>query len=528
MLTINPATATFKEIESFVAAIGKTLSTQERESWRLFYNGDHWQERQGWSGPKPKIGSTDERGRWDRLERAFTPENKVAEVVDRHANAVIGKEPHWGFTVKRPLAPNEELTQDEKRLIEEAEAVLTDWWDERGCHQLLWNSVRDQLLEGRGIARLFVPRGAVTTTANGTTEVPRGSLAESLQRIWPETPLPKEGILVRDRNTMQPFGLFMQQVQTAKADAPGEVEITKVYELTYLDAQGRTVLRVVPEVGEAQATPGLDLQGNLLMFQQEGRPLLNDTVIRKQKTLNKTLTALSINVDSGAWQLEVWINADLPGEEVIERGEKVFKPHPIDRGPGSFNNIVGRTVVGTDGKETLVTPDVKWRDPINVEMFERTTQMLSLAIYGEVHQRHAQLSGDAVASGESRKQALADFALSLLRTTLATQRAGRWLLETALLFASALAGEAQRFAKLRPVFECRLDLGPVSAEERKVILEELKARLRDRADAMRLIGVEDPEATFRLVEAEREADDKREQELLKFKASLTGTGNAGQ
>jgi hypothetical protein len=522
MLTINPATATFAELDAFVAALAEQLTTDERESWRLFYEGDHWQMRKGWSGPRPKLGSADERARWDRLERAFTPENKIAEIVDRHANAVIGKEPHWSFTVQRALAPDEELTAPEQKLTQEAEALLTRWWDERECHQVLWNGVRDQLLEGRGIRRLFVPAGEVKVTPTGENQIPRGSIEESLNRIWPEAPLPKEAIIVRDRRTMQPFGLFLQQVELPKPDAPGEVQVSKVYELTYLDEQGLTRLRVVPEEGEAQVTPGFPLNGNLLLYQQEARALLSDTVLRQQKTLNKTLTALSINVDSGAWQLEVWINADLPGEEQIDRnGKTIFKPDPIDRGPGAFNNIVGKTVVGLDGKETLVTPDVKWRDPVNVEMFERTTQMLALAIYSEAHQRHALLSGDAVASGEARKQALADFAMSLLKTTLTTQRAGRWLLDTALRFASALAGEPRRFDKLRPVFQCRLDLGPVSADERRMVIAEVNARLRDRGDAMRLIGVEDTEATMRLIEADEAARQEREKEMLQFKQTLT-------
>lgn len=512
--TLNPKTATFDDIASFVSALMALFTTKERESYRLFYEGDHWQNRNGWAGPQPRLGD-DERARWDRIERAFTPANKVAEIVDRKASAIVGKEPHWSFTVRRGVQSGEQLTAAEQELIREAEAVLTPWWDDREAHRILWSAVRDQMLEGRGLVRMFIPPGELVQEGESTL-IPAGTLAESLHRIWPEHVLPKEALVLRDRRTMRLFSIVRQKVEV-----PGEAESEmSQFELSYTEGEF-TYLRIIPEKGTPIETPGFALNGNLFVGQQDGSALVTETLIRQQKMLNKTLTALSINVDSGAWQLEVWINAEVPGEYVKGRdGRQEFKPSPIAREAGGFNAVVGIETRDDTGKRTLTTPNVLWRDPVDVTMFVDAMRMLETAMYSETHQRHAMISGDAAPSGESRIQALADFAMSLLQPTLATQRLGRYLIETPLRLAAVLAKEPNKFDGLRPVFQCRLDLGPVSPAERAAVIAEVNARLRDRADGMRLVGVEDPDAAIRLISAEEEQALEREKAMLIFKASL--------
>jgi hypothetical protein len=142
----------------------------------------------------------------------------------------------------------------------------------------------------------------------------------------------------------------------------------------------------------------------------------------------------------------------------------------------------------------IAAASVSYRDPVNVETFEKTEAAAYRNILEEARQLHRLIARDATASGESRVQARADFVTSLRDTKTQLDAAGRWVLETALALAAALAGQPGRFASLRVRFESQLDTGPLSSEERRVIAEEVERKLRSRQNAMALLSIDDPAA----------------------------------
>jgi hypothetical protein len=85
--------------------------------------GDHWQGGEGWVGPAPKQGDEGYAEVMKLIERAFVSRNAVLEVLERHELAVVGTEPSWGFTVRRPLEEDEERKPEEQALIDEAESI---------------------------------------------------------------------------------------------------------------------------------------------------------------------------------------------------------------------------------------------------------------------------------------------------------------------------------------------------------------------------------------------------------------------
>ena len=90
-----------------------------------------------------------------------------------------------------------------------------------------------------------------------------------------------------------------------------------------------------------------------------------------------------------------------------------------------------------------------------------------LTILDEVSQLHTVLSGDAVVSGKSREQARAEYVISLADTRPEAESALRFLLETPLAMAEALAGTPGALTSLvRIDVECRLDTGPIDPAER--------------------------------------------------------------
>ena len=109
---------------------------------RRLFDGDHWLDGLGWSGPRPAADDQSAQAVLGEIKRAFISSNKVAETVKRHANAVIGKEPAWGFAPVRALADDEQPSADEQARIGEAEAALTSLWDTRGPHRALQHALR--------------------------------------------------------------------------------------------------------------------------------------------------------------------------------------------------------------------------------------------------------------------------------------------------------------------------------------------------------------------------------------------------
>jgi hypothetical protein len=232
-------------------------------------------------------------------------------------------------------------------------------------------------------------------------------------------------------------------------------------------------------------------------------------VLSLQKLLNLALTMLARNVVLGGFLERVLINAQLPGEFRTDphTGKQVFVPHPLDFGAGSVNALVGVEIrdEGTGELKGYANPDVVYRDPVPVATFADTRDIAYWAILEECQQAHALLSGQAAPSGESRRQALADFLSSLKLTAPQVERAVRWLLETALHLGAHFAGQGGRYLGLRVVASCRLDTGPLSADEAKQVIDLVDARLLSRETGMARVGVDDSDAEAQRIQAEQEA-----------------------
>lgn len=67
---------------------------------RLFYNGDHWQGSDAWTGPRPDTSDPDMNRVMEQISRAFVSKNVIKEVTKRKRNGAISKEPHWYFTLR--------------------------------------------------------------------------------------------------------------------------------------------------------------------------------------------------------------------------------------------------------------------------------------------------------------------------------------------------------------------------------------------------------------------------------------------
>jgi hypothetical protein len=113
---------------------------------------------------------------------------------------------------------------------------------------------------------------------------------------------------------------------------------------------------------------------------------------------------------------------------------------------------------------------------VPVDTFTETDDAFTASMLELAHQLHVLIGKDATASGESRKQARAEFAASLETSKAAVDEVGRWLLETVLALAAAIAGVPGHYESLRCEFGCMVDAGPLTADEEAQIVRRSTRR----------------------------------------------------
>jgi hypothetical protein len=472
---------------------------------RDMIGGDHWRKGEGWAGSQPYRSGVTQAIVLAEIERAFVSANKAAEVAGRHVAGVVGRAPAWRYTPRRALQPDEAPTGGEAALIAEAEALMTAWWDRVQLPRVLADALPHTLAGGAACLRLYIPSAYLDRMDDGTPILPPGDMAEQLARIEVEALGPDRARVAKDPATGRDVALVRVPPAAGLFDDP--TGATDDVELHSLADDGMTVIRTLGTDGAAV----LPLAGRLLVAQIERSLFLSPQVLSMQRALNFSLTMMQRNNEQ-AGSAERWALGALPPGEYVDApdgsGSKVFKAAPVVVGPGTTNFLQGTPVYGDaenpDTVTTYTTPSIQRIDPVPVDTFTATQDTLYAAILGETGQRHALISGDAAASGESRIQARAEFEASLRPTAEAVQGALRAILEACLALAAYAAGQAGRYDALRADVTCLLDTGPASGLERQQNREDVAAGLLSEETAMARGGVDDVAAEREKIAAERE------------------------
>lgn len=468
-----------------------------------FYTGEHWQNGVGWMGQRPDQSDPSAGQLIQQIHDGFLFENVIQEIVDRHLGGVLGHEPAWGFTVRRPLAEGEQPTAPEQALVDEAEAALTgEWWDDHQPLDALKDAARNALLGGRGVLRLHIPPGL----RDQAGLIRALNLAAALDILYLDAPDPSAAMLVRDPATYRQVGVFRYRY----AD-------TDYAELTYVEDDGRTILRVL-DGGGVISEIALALGGRLLMTELRRDRLATPAVLAMQKLVNLTRTMEGRSINMAGFRERNITNAQPAGHWVDATGREVRPDDPsalrfvyegLLTGAGSTNFITGLPIYRDGEIQGYTNPNVNYGEPVKPDAFTLTRDDAYNAILGQVHQRHVLMSSDATASGESRKQARAEYEADLRLTANIVNDAGRWLLETTLATAAFAAGAPERFTTLRSTFSARVDAGPLSADEIKTITERYQAGLLSRETALALQGIDDVDAEVARIEEEDQAKQTR-------------------
>lgn len=463
---------------------------------RAFFEGDHWQEGSGWVGPHPKTGEIGYDDAMREIALAFTSKNVVREVVLRHAAGVVGNVPQWSFVPKRPLADDEQPNTDEQAAIKLATELMTNWLKGRKAHKTLFDAVCTTLFAERGPLRLYVPPGWVQENADGSTTIVAKTIADGLKIIWPDHPKPEHAAVIEDEDTKLECG-----VRLYESDVDNDEKDEACAELTYLDQYGRTVLRHVDDGDDDDADDGfdvrieLDMGGRLTMFEMHRNAIVTPQVQQHQRALNLALSVLPRTIVTAGFLERVLLNAQMPGTwEVDVSGRKTgrFIPGKIKFGAGTTVALSGLEV-GEDeqGNAKVVTPDVKWRDPVDPKGTIAAAAAHYMAILEEVRQLHAIMSGDSNISGKSREEARKEFLQTLIESEPEAEAAWTFLLEGPLALAEAFAGTPGKLTNLiRAQVDCRLDTGPLSKDELDALVAQI-GKTRSQETIMAMVGVDD-------------------------------------
>lgn len=484
-----------------------------------FYNGNHWQDADGWVGARPPDNATNAGEIMAEIEHGFVSENIVREISQRHTAGCTGREPHWRFAPVRPLGPEESPDASEQAQIDEAEAALTPWWDENDLATVFADAATALALGGRVMLRVSVPETDVTPDG----AVRAIDAATALDRIFVDIAPPESGGMVYDPASRRQAGMFLY--------VRGDEQRA---ELSYIDqtvtgpdgTPGPTTIRVIGQSGDVATPVALPLGGRLLMFEARRDRLITTQVMQGQRALNLSETQMLRNVNL-AGSLERMIMNGLPPGQWIERetgqpwvdgtstGTRVFRASPLPVGPSITNFIMGAPVTDASGQVVGMTnPSVSYRDPVDVTTFVNTRGQYYEAMLGQCQQIHAIISGDGTASGESRRQARAEFEASLMASARALSALGRWMMETALALAAYLSGKPEGFNLIRCDFTPTLDAGPLTSPELTEVRNQWKDGLISHETALSAIGIEDPDAEIARINEEESAKSSTDVALI--------------
>jgi hypothetical protein len=433
---------------------------------QAFIEGDHWQEGEGWIGPTPDVSDPEHGEVMTLIENAFSSENAVLEVVQRHAAGVLGQEPVWGFTPIRALESGERPDEGEQVLIDEIEAALTEWWNDKGVHDVIRHSLEHALWGRNGSLRFYVPRGRLEETTSGASviKIDRGDMRAALRAIFAEAPFPDSSAVYVDPDSGNEVAITKYVIQ----NEAGEDE--EFYEMVYVEPDTlETIYRTLGP--NADSVIPLTLGGYSPVHAISRDPLITPQVVQNQKAMNLAISLVPKNLADAAFLERTFLNARMPGhmEKYTEGGlqKQRWVADDYHTGAGAVNFVNGQEIEKSDGTVDLTTPQLVYRTAPNIDPIFKAREFHYQLILQETRQSHILMNEDGRASGKSREQARVDYNISLNGSKGPAEKVGRNGLQAVVALAEFLAGVPGRYTeKLRSFFECRIDLGPVSQAER--------------------------------------------------------------
>jgi hypothetical protein len=412
------------------------------------------------------------------IKNSFVSRNFVKEVVERHMNAVIGRNPTW------QTESNDELSK-----------LLTAFWDNSGalgviqdlCKKAIseaYYSDEDLGIVGRAVLRLRIPAlfsearpGGGKYTAFEVASKLRVEILEGVNAaVW------------EDPNTLQRIGVYtysLNKVQhTELCYTLGDATVYKLF------------------VGQELAQElTAELGGNLAFLHElKTPPLISSSLISNQIAFNTALTMMQRNTHLAGFVERVAIDITpnkIATGQVGPDGKPETQIVPPVLGSGTINYYQSSTDLVFDPNTRQyegVSRGGSYQrfEPVSGAPLESALQRHEASIYYEAHQAHLMSAATAAVSGRSREISMDDFRVNLSQTQGALESFLRGLMSAVLQVSKYISGESFEIPNV--VVTCRRDVSTRSPVERQLDQADLASGTMSLETYLYRIGIDDPEA----------------------------------
>lgn len=463
-----------------------------------YYSGDNAFDY--WIGPIMPKDDPKHQEVMEQIKKVFQSSNRIAECIDRHRTALVGKKPHWYFVdaVGDRLGDNSASA---------AEKLLQRWLNrqyrlaisqENQLQDAVAEAVKNMLVAGRGYLRLWSPKRF-------------RNAPDSIVQVCLHSPHPSSVVIKRDSDG---FTTSIEYTYTEDDKQRKEVQFIDPDTNQTIFATRNELEEVVPE-----STFALNLGGRYSIYELRSHSLITDSVKRAQDAINFALTMMPRNTEVGGFRERLILGAQPPGRW---EGDKFIPDTEFRVGPGQTSFIQGVPLLDEMGSlRGYTNPSVFNSEPVPVQTFIDTAQAFVAVIYHEMKQAHL-LGSDLQLSGVSREQARQDFETSLANHADIVAAGIAGIYASALMM--MLQAEAEKYQDLDVMVQLRLSASKPTPQELEQILKYQQAKLLSRATAMSLSRhVEDSDAEVALIE-----DEERSRNVVEDAATLITSGTIDQ
>lgn len=502
----------FKDAQDAVSTAikgGTNTDIWFKSNSRFVEDKDHWQSGDTWVGPDGGTNSPLRTTILKAVERQFTPIDVIGEVLDNVANALLNKEADVSFA---PLvAPEDPESESAKQLTKEADAMrdrISGWWDKQKLWEKARQATRRSRWSSRGALRTWIAPSTLQkpTAAGGQATLPTNlKFDEALSKVLLSAPTPDNCYVVTDPETNE-----RAAVRLFKREEKSFAEIWFVTE-------EKTVARIVGESTDKVETYEVQLGGRLPIAEMEAEVLITEPVRRQQNRLNFFETLL-VRVGETAGFPEryttnakpqgVWLTTpptNAPPLETFSDGDKTWYLHATPRtlGAAITTDLRGITTRDEQGRETIATPGVEFKEPTDPEYAIKASDHARKTILRNCKQAHLAMESSAEASGIAYVQARAAFEKDLGNTKAPLEGMLRDIIEVVIAWAELMSGvgAGESFLKkFRCVVNLHVNSGPITAEEKQSNALMVEKNMLSRETGMAANGVEDVAAELQAID----------------------------
>ena len=483
------------------------------ENWDL-YNGEHFKY---WVGSFPSEKHPNREKLIAELKKAFVFANLVKEVANRHVDALISEAPD--ITAKPRNAPTTDaITEGEETtdpVAYDAENTIREWLETQTTLTIsdydddvnpLTQAVVKMVVGGKGYLRLF-SRKRYQKSPN---------LNQRVSLHCPENSA--IAMVYDDEGSLEAIEYLFDNGKIERQVLDPE---TGILNFTIYDSR-EAQLSDRPSTIEPPYS--LDLNYNWSIFALNATPIITDSVITLQNSINLVLTMLGRNVVTAGFLERLLLNAQSPGsfkEDAQGDLQFVADPNGFSTGAGSVGWVSGLPIGDPRNPEGYTTPEAVFREPVAVDSFEKSLEIFTRRLYHETGQGHILTQGDGSISGVSRIQLSQDFRSTIRRHCQAVESILNNMFYSAIMMLSHLDGEkTDKFKSVTITTKLRLSDHLASPEEIAQIRDNFTAGIMSHPTTLGLLGIDDVQVELDMLAEEKEAKMTEMAQTLEIESSF--------